>query len=465
MKITFLGAAGEVTGSMFLIQTASGNLLIECGLYQGRRKESEAKNRQWPIDPRQIDAVILSHAHLDHSGRLPVMVRGGYRKKIYMTEATKDLLPIMLRDAAHIQEADLKYINKKHREKGLPIKEPLFSARDVEQCLESFQGVAYGESFHPLSGVEAVFRDAGHILGSAMVELTLNEDGRKVKIVFSGDLGRKNMPILRDPYQPRQADVLIMESTYGSRLHGDLTGTARELQEQVAQTYARGGKVIIPSFSVGRTQEIVYELHKMFNSGTLPPLPIYVDSPLSAQATDVFKKHMDCWDDEAKEMYLRERDRDIFGFGRLAYIGSAEESKKLNDLDRPVIIISASGMCEGGRVLHHLAHTVEDPRNTILIVGFQAQGTLGRKLVEKWERIRILGEEYSLRAQVKTLNGFSAHADQEELLGFVAGFAAAPAAIYLVHGEPDQAQGLAEKLKDRGYTVKVPARGQEATIA
>jgi len=464
MKITFYGAAREVTGSMFLIQIASGHLLLECGLYQGRREEAEAKNLRFPIDPQKVDAAILTHAHLDHSGRLPVMVKGGYRRKIYLTEATKDLLTIMLRDSAHIQEADIKFINKRHKEKGLPPKEPLYDTEDVERCLEYLCGIKYGEVFQPLPGVEAVFWDAGHILGSALVELTVSENGRKTKTVFTGDLGRKNMPILRDPYQPRQADLLIMESTYGGRFHGDLTGTARELQEQVAQTYARGGKVIIPSFSVGRTQEIVYELHKMFNSGTLPPMPIYVDSPLSAQATDVFKRHMDCWDDEAREMYLQEKDRDIFGFGRLTYVGSVEESKKLNDLDRPVIIISASGMCEGGRVLHHLAHTVEDPKNTILIVGFQAQGTLGRKLVEKWERVKILGEEYKLRAQVKTLNGFSAHADQGELLEFVAGFASAPSAIYLVHGEEDQARALAGKLEERGCRVEVPTQGQEVAV-
>jgi metallo-beta-lactamase family protein len=310
--------------------------------------------------------------------------------------------------------------------------------------------------------VKAVFRDAGHILGSAMVEAEASENGSRKRILFSGDLGRKGMPIIRDPHQPKETDILLMESTYGDRLHGNLSETAVRLGELVRQSYHRRGKVIIPSFSVGRTQEIVYELHKMFEKGSLPPLPIFVDSPLSANATEVFRNHPECFDEETNRLFGREDD--VFGFRRLTYIEKSEDSKKLNERQGPFIVISASGMCEGGRVLHHLAHAVGDPKNLVLIVGFQAQGTLGRRLVEKQERVRILGDEYQVRAQVKTLNGFSAHADRDGLLGFVRGIQKGPDRIFLVHGEEQQSLALAEHLNKEGRAVEVPVAGQTLEI-
>ncbi len=462
MKLTFYGAAREVTGSMFLLEAGGKRLLVDCGLYQGRREEAEAKNRQMPFDPASLDAAILTHAHLDHSGRLPLLVKQGFKGRVHMTRATLDLLGIMLRDSAHIQEADIKFINKKHRERGLPPKEPLYTMDDVEACLGCCVGLDYDKIFEPLSGVKAVLRDAGHILGSAMMEAEVSENGTRKRLLFSGDLGRQGMPIIRDPYQPEEAEVMLLESTYGDRLHGDLSETAVKLGELVRQAYQRRGKVIIPSFSVGRTQEIVYELHKMFEQGTLPPLPIFVDSPLSTETTRVFRDHPECFDEETNRLFGQEED--VFGFRRLTYIEKSEDSKKLNDHQGPFIVISASGMCEGGRVLHHLAHAIEDPDNLILIVGFQAQGTLGRKLVEKQERVRILGDEYRVRAQVKTLNGFSAHADRDGLLGFVGGFKRGPERIFLVHGEKDQSLALAEHLKQDGRLVEVPQTGQSLEI-
>jgi metallo-beta-lactamase family protein len=462
MRITFHGAARNVTGSMFLLEAGGKKLLVDCGLYQGKREESEARNRQMPLDPASIDAAVLTHAHLDHSGRLPLLAKQGFKGRVYMTPATQDLLEIMLRDSAHIQEADIKFVNQKHRERGLPPKEPLYDQDDVEACLGLFAGVNYGRQFEPVPGVKAVFRDAGHILGSAMVEAEASENGSRKRILFSGDLGRKGMPIIRDPHQPSEADVLLMESTYGDRLHGDLSETAGRLGELVRQSYQRRGKVIIPSFSVGRTQEIVYELHKMFEKGSLPPLPIFVDSPLSANATEVFRNHPECFDEETNRLFGREDD--VFGFRRLTYIEKSEDSKKLNERQGPFIVISASGMCEGGRVLHHLAHAVGDPKNLVLIVGFQAQGTLGRRLVEKQERVRILGDEYQVRAQVKTLNGFSAHADRDGLLGFVRGMERGPERIFLVHGEEQQCLALAEHLKNEGRAVEVPQAGQTLEI-
>ncbi len=462
MRLTFHGAARNVTGSMFLLESGGKRMLVDCGLHQGKREESEAKNRQMPVDPASLDAVVLTHAHLDHSGRLPVLAKQGFKGKVYMTPATRDLLEIMLKDSAHIQESDIKFVNKKHRERGLPPKEPLYDQEDVAACLSLLAGVGYGREFQPIPGVRAVFRDAGHILGSAMVEAEASENGSKRRILFSGDLGRKGMPIIRDPYQPSEAEVLLMESTYGDRLHGDLSETAGRLGELVRQSYQRRGKVIIPAFSVGRTQEIVYELHKMFGKGSLPPVPIFVDSPLSANATEVFRNHPECFDEETNRLFGREDD--VFGFRRLTYIEKTEDSKKLNERQGPFIVISASGMCEGGRVLHHLAHSIGDPKNLVLIVGFQAQGTLGRRLVEKQERVKILGEEYEVRFQVKTLNGFSAHADRDGLLDFVRGMKRGPERIFLVHGEEAQSLALADQLRQDGRAVEVPEAGQTAEI-
>jgi len=447
---------------MFVLEAGGRRMMVDCGLYQGRRDETETRNRTMPVEPGSIDAAVLTHAHLDHSGRLPVLAKQGFRGKVFMTPATRDLLGFMLRDSAHIQESDVKFVNKRHRERGLPPKEPLYTTEDVEACLGLFAEVGYDSEFEPLPGVKAVLRDAGHILGSAMIELDVSTNGSKKRLLFSGDLGRKGMPIIRDPYQPPEADAMLMESTYGDRLHGDLGETAVRLEELVRQAYQGRGKIIIPAFSVGRTQEIVYEMHKMFCRGSLPPVPIFVDSPLSANVTEVFRAHPECFDRETHRLF--DGADDVFGFRRLTYVGGPAESKKLNEIDKPCIIISASGMCEGGRVLHHLAHSVSDPRNMVLIVGFQAQGTLGRRLVEKAEKVRILGDEYPVRAQVKILNGFSAHADRDGLLGFARGIRKGPERIFLVHGEEQQCLALADSLRKEGRSVDVPEAGQSVDI-
>jgi metallo-beta-lactamase family protein len=462
MKITFYGAARTVTGSMYLIDSGGKKLLLECGISQGPREESEQKNRNLPFDPTTIDAMILSHAHLDHSGNIPTLVKHGFSGNVYMTPATRDLVGLMLRDSAHIQESDTAFVNKKRKQEGLPPKEPLYTIEEAEKSLDHFVSLSYEREFYPLPGVRALFHDAGHILGSAMIELELEENNVKKRFLFTGDIGRANLPVIRDPYQADRADYLMMESTYGDRLHHPLEESIKRLETLVKEVCKRKGKVIIPAFSVGRTQEIVYELHKMFEAGTLPRVPIYVDSPLSVNVTAIFKLHPECFDEETRRMVSNHSDP--FGFGRLTYVISSEESKKLNQLQEPAIIISASGMCEAGRILHHLKNSIGDPKNAVLIVGFQAEGTLGKKLVEKWPKIRIFGEEHQLRAQVEVLNGFSAHADRSELLAYLAGMKGGTGKILLVHGEEKQSLAFAGELGKRGYQVEVPVHGQSLEL-
>lgn len=454
MKITFHGAAKNVTGSMHLLEIGGKKLLLECGIHQGKREESENMNRTLPFDPAEIDAMILSHAHLDHSGNIPTLVKNGFKGDIYMTAATRDLLGVMLRDSAHIQESDIKFVNKKRTARGLALKEPLYTMDDAERSLDYFISLSYERTFNPLPGVKAVFHDAGHILGSAMVDLELSEGGSAKRFFFTGDLGRDHLPIIRDPYQPSGADYLLMESTYGDRVHGPIEETSRKLQEAVRQVFDRRGKMIIPAFSVGRTQEIVYELHGMFEAGKLPAMPIYVDSPLSVNVTNIFKMHPECFDKETRVQV--ENHHDPFGFGRLSYIHTVEESKRLNEAAGPCIIISASGMCEGGRVLHHLRNSLGDSRNMVLIVGFQAYGTLGRRLVDKEPVVKIFGEDQNVRAEIRVLNGFSAHADRNDLLGFVGNMKEGSGRVLLVHGEEAQSQSLAQALRESGKDVVVP---------
>jgi len=462
MKITFYGAARTVTGSMYVIEVGGKKLLLECGIHQGRREESEQRNQKLPFDPAKIDAMILSHAHLDHSGNIPTLVKQGFAGDISMTSATRDLLGLMLRDSAHIQESDTVFVNKRRKRDGLPPKEPLYNMIDAEKALDSFVSYSYERTFSPMSGVKAVFHDAGHILGSAMVDLELTENGKTKRFFFTGDLGRKGLPIIRDPYQPEGADYLMIESTYGDRLHNPIEQSVQKLQDLVRQVCQRRGKVIIPAFSVGRTQEVVYELHKMFEANTLPRVPIYVDSPLSTNVTGIFKLHPECFDTETRAMITNHDDP--FGFGRLTYVTNAEDSKKLNFLKEPAIIISASGMCEAGRILHHLRNSVGDPRNAVLIVGFQAEGTLGKKLVDKWPSVRIFGEEHQVKAQVEVLNGFSAHADKNELQGFVQQAKNGFRQIILIHGEEKQSLIFAQGLKDLDHKVEVPVPGQSMEL-
>ncbi|UCC74615.1 MAG: MBL fold metallo-hydrolase [Gemmatimonadota bacterium] len=464
MRVQFWGAAGTVTGSMHLLEVGGRNVLLDCGLYQGRRKEAFERNRGLPFDASRIDAVILSHAHIDHSGSLPSLVRAGYRGSIYSTSATRDLCAYMLVDSAHLQEGDVKYVNKRRRKQGKVPFEPLYTKEDALETLRLFQSIDYDRPFEPVPGVSVQFRDAGHILGSAIVMLEANERGRKRRLVFSGDIGRKGLPILRDPRVFEDADFVIMESTYGDRRH-ETSGDAKALLRQaVVDALAGGGVLLIPAFAVGRTQEIVYRLNQLWESNELAPIDVFVDSPLAVNATDVFRVHPECYDEEYLETMLTDRDRDPLCFDRLQYVRSTDGSRALNTLEKPAVIISASGMCEGGRILHHLKHHATRPESILLFVSFQAEHTLGRKILEGRNPVSIYGDKYEITASVRKAEGYSAHADREGLLRWASRVQEKGDVkhIFLVHGEETSLTALADGLRQGGAAdVRIPERGQQ----
>ncbi len=465
VRICSFGAAGEVTGSMHIVQFDGKTLVLDCGLFQGKRAETEAKNREHNLPLDQVDALILSHAHIDHSGRLPRLVRDGYRKPIYATPATRDLCTVMLADSAHIQEEDTKFINKKKARNGeLPI-EPLYSQQDALNTIPLFRTISYCQAFEPVPGVIARFFEAGHMLGSAGVHLLIDRPGqRSLSLVYTGDVGRPRMPLLRDPAPLPDCDVLMTESTYGNRKTEDAGLAKQRLADVVLKTIERGGKVIVPAFSVGRTQVIVYYLNQLFNEGVLPKVPVYVDSPLSISTTEIFRLHPECYDSEARA-FNQLIGGDIFGGDCCIYTRSVEESKRLNAIKDPCIILSASGMCETGRILHHLANNIGNHRNTILIVGFQAANTLGRRLVENARQVKIHGEPYEVKARVAVINGFSAHADQDELDDTVRPQAENCKTALLVHGEPDQQLAFAHRMHKMGFAdVRLVERGQVVEV-
>ena len=450
MKIHFHGAAQTVTGSMHLLEINGKRLLLECGLFQGRRKETYERNRNIPFDAAQVDAVILSHAHIDHSGNLPHLVKNGYEGKIYATRATAHLADIMLRDSGHIQESDVEYLNRKRARRGEPPVEPLYTLEDAAQVADYFEPMDYEAPFEPIPGVTARFYDAGHILGSAGVALDIEERGKRFRLWFSGDIGRRGAPILRDPVLPFDADYLMMESTYGDKPHRSFDEAFDEFSRVVRATIERGGRVIIPSFAVGRTQEIVYALNEMLSRGELKPIPVYVDSPLAVHATEIFEQHPECYDDETLR-FMRENHHPALEFKTLTYTHSVEESKAINTQKGPMIIISASGMAETGRILHHLRNNIEDARNTILIVGWQAPYTLGRRLADREKKVKIFGETFIRKAQVETIGGFSAHAGQDMLVEYAMAVKDRVKKVFLVHGEDRGALALKEKLEERGF--------------
>jgi len=466
MKIHFHGADKEVTGSRHLLEVNGKKILLDCGMFQGRRQEEHEKNSNFGFDPRELHAVIISHAHIDHTGALPSLVKQGFNGPIYCTPATLDLLSYMLRDSAFIQEKEVEYLNEKKKLAGEELAEPLYTIEDAEKVFPLLKKLDYWQDLDVLGdgSVTARFRDAGHILGSAMVLLSIKDkdDGKDKTFVFSGDLGRKGMPLIHDPHQVETADYLLLESTYGNRLHEPFDKAEEELAEVISRTAARGGKILIPAFSLGRTQELIYSLHKLYNEGKIPEIPTYVDSPLSVNVTDVFRHHLISLDEETQKVFLNNSE-DPFKFEQLRYITSVEESKALNNHNGPCIIISASGMCEHGRILHHIKNSVEDYRNTLIIVGFQAQNTLGRKLVEKQNPVNVFGKPYNVKMEVKTMNTFSAHADRNDLLSFAKNIKGIKKTM-LVHGEEQSINALKLGLQEEGLQdIVIPSQGE--TIA
>jgi len=465
MKIRFAGADQSVTGSQHLISVNGKNILLDCGLAQGKRKVAFEINRNFPFDPSKIDVMILSHAHLDHSGNIPHLVKSGFKGRIYATSATLDLCQLMLRDSAFLQEKDIKFVNKKRARQKKNLFEPLYAIEDVETAMKNFIGIQYNKQIEIFPGVNLTFLDAGHILGSAGILLEVMENGKTTRLGFSGDIGRPEMPIIRDPSPLPNLDALIMESTYGGRLHPVNSNVQGETVSVINEVIKRGGKIIIPSFAVGRTQLLVYELHNLFDQNKLPVFPIFVDSPLAVNVTEVYRTHPECFDRGTYLEFLNNHE-DPFGFSRLTYVRDVNESKKLNDFKGPCMIISASGMAEGGRILHHLANNIEDPNNMILFVGYAAKETLARKIMDGAVDINILGSPYTVRAEVKKMDYFSAHADQKGLLEYA--LASVPDKsknIFVVHGEPEESNPFIAKLKENGFTnVHYPKTGESAEI-
>jgi metallo-beta-lactamase family protein len=466
MKLTFWGAAQVVTGSMHQLIINDQSYLLDCGQYQGRRKEAEARNKSFPFSAKDVSAVMLSHAHIDHSGNLPLLVKNGFHGSIYASPGTADLCKPMLMDSATLQEKDAEFINKRNmRRKSLKVHgnndelvAPLYTVEDAEATFPLFRPTAMHTPARIGPGLSYQSFEAGHMLGSTSMLLELESAGRKVRLGFTGDLGRPGLPIIRDPEPLPPADYLIMESTYGDRVHEPIQSVETKLAEIVNRTYRRGGKMIVPAFAVGRAQQLVLMLHELINANSIPAFPIFVDSPLAVNVTEVFRAHPELFD-EAATKFLAQHE-DPFGFNRLTYVRDVNQSKALNDLHGPFMIISASGMCEGGRILHHLKNNVGDPRNTILLTGYQAENTLGRKIQERWEQIPIFGELMRLRADVEELDALSGHADREEMLAWMKALAPGLKKVFLVHGEPSQQDALQAAIRERlGLDVVVPQSG------
>ncbi|HET7010321.1 MAG TPA: MBL fold metallo-hydrolase [Anaerolineales bacterium] len=465
MKVVFHGAAQTVTGSRHLVHVNGHQLLLDCGFFQGRRKDTHERNLKFTFDPQQVDAVVLSHAHMDHCGNTPTLVRQGFTGRIHAHPATADLTEYMLLDSAHIQEADADFLNRRRQpEIDQPVV-PLYTVADARRTLDRLVAQPYEQTFEPVPGARVRLVDAGHILGSAGIIVDLEEKGRTTRLMFSGDIGRRDLPLLRDPVLPVDVDVLIMECTYGDRVHGSPAGAYEALQAVIRRTAERGGKVIIPSFAVGRAQTLVYYLHQMQDRGELPLLPVYVDSPLAIDITSVFRAHAESFDQETQAFVRADPHGTAFGFDRLTYTRSVEASKAINAQRGPLIVISASGMAESGRILHHLRNNIGDPRNTVLITSWMAPDTLGRRLAEGEKVVRIFGEPHDVRAEVATIDGLSGHAGQDQLLDYARSLRGRVRRICLVHGEPGPAAALTEKLRDAGLSqVSYPRHGEEAEL-
>ena len=462
IKITFTGAAGNVTGSRHLIETDNQKILLDCGLFQGRRKDTYDRNLKFPFDPVSINTLLVSHAHIDHIGNIPNLVKQGFKGDIHCTLATADLINIMLLDSAHIQENDIRFVNKIRDKHKQPPLEPLYTLADIPPVIELLHGHSYNHLFK-LNGNQAIFREAGHILGAALTLLYFDDNGRKLSVCYTGDLGRPHMPIIRDPDNITDAEVLIVESTYGNRLHRDIKQLSDRLAAIINETIARGGKLIVPTFALERTQEILYTLHLLRLAHKIPEIPVYVDSPLATNATEIFRLHPECFDDETNQ--LLQTEEDPFGFKQLHFTRTTDESKMLNSIDKPIIILAGSGMAESGRILHHLKNNIENPLNTVLIVGWQSENTLGRKIQDKYPQVPIYGELYDLKCQVEVMDEFSAHADRNDLINWITQGKDSWKKIFLVHGEPDASNSLAEALKEKGLRdVIVPRLGESFVL-
>ena len=468
MRLTFYGATQEVTGSMHLLEVNGKRILLECGLYQGPRAETYARNLHFPFDVATIDVVILSHAHIDHVGNLPNLVKQGFRGNVWCTAATRNLATYMLMDSAYIQENDVEYVNKKRAREGEPAVEPIYTQDDAKAALELFVSIGLGRPVLVSEGVELTFYNAGHILGAAHVALSIqdHETGKQKRLIFSGDIGREESTILRDLEPVGDADLVIMESTYGDKLHEDFSHARRALRNVVNATSRGGGKVIVPAFAVGRTQEIVYALNQLDAGGDIPRVPVYVDSPLAVNATDVFRMHPEAWNEEVRQFLMDDNRKSPFDYSQVEYIRESRRSKQLNAMPGPAIIISASGMAESGRILHHLKNNIEYPQNTILLVSFMAEQTLGRKLKDGMKKVNIFGAEFDVRAKVVSIEGYSAHADQRELLHWANQFDRTRLKqLFLVHGEPQPMGVLKGKLEESGFgVVEMPRRGQSFVV-
>ncbi|MEP7227620.1 MAG: MBL fold metallo-hydrolase [Gemmatimonadales bacterium] len=456
LRLTFWGGAGQVTGSMHLLEAAGARILLDAGMFQGRRAETHALNAHLPFDARRIDGVVLSHAHIDHSGRLPLLVKEGFHGPVYSTPATRDLSAVMLADAGNIQEKDHQFLQR--HGKALPDSEPLFSLQDAIAVQDLIVGVPYHRVFYLRKHLALEFLEAGHILGSAAIDLRITEGGHH-RLVFSGDIGRSGLPIVRDPEPPSgPIDTLIIEATYADRQHESFATGEKQLGETVRRVAARGGKLFIPAFAVGRVQELVYSLHRLYRTGQIPEVPVYVDSPLAVDVTTVFRLHPEVFDRRER---LIETTNELFDFPLLRYVREVSESKTITAQPGPAVIIAASGMAESGRILHHLAHGIGDPKNLVLFVGYQAQHTLGRRIQSGEEAISILGQQYERRAEVQTIGSYSAHADRDELRAWVRRLGGPVRRAFVVHGEPGPLEAMATILREEGVPdVHIPKHGE-----
>ncbi|MBI5527660.1 MAG: MBL fold metallo-hydrolase [Deltaproteobacteria bacterium] len=459
MKITFCGAAGEVTGSCFLVETGRDKVLVDCGMFQGAKDLVRLNYEAFRFDPKAVSHVVLTHAHIDHSGLVPKLFNHGFKGTVLGTNATVDLCAILLEDSAHVQKNEIESENRRRLRTGLPAREPLYSEQEARECIDSFQGLPYGEQKSITDSIDVRYQDAGHILGSSILEMTVREHGLKRKVVFSGDIGQWGVPIVRDPTLVSEADVLIIESTYGDRLHEGAKDRDRLLLDRVKEAYGKGGKLMIPAFSVERTQELIYSMYKSMKAGLFPDEKIFLDSPLAIKATEIFKRHRECFDQEALHVFTRKMD-----IPNLVYCRTAEDSMRLNDYQKPCVIIAGSGMCNAGRIRHHLKHGLWNPKNTVLFVGFQAVGTLGRVILDGAREVRMMGTAVAVGADIHRIGCFSAHADRDELLKWAGGFKKKPQNTFVVHGEPQPAAVLAGKLRPLGFNPYVPKLGEAVEV-